>query len=338
MKKITFDKPKSAWPARVAFAAAAAAVALAAWYFTKSDYEPVRLLTPEEQAALSKDPARYPAPKNWEDSFITEKVPGEGRAEEGNAWTRAAEATKSDPDDSWSPRDEIEKGICDLSGLVAYRLAQQSWAAFQAQPATAQQRYDLINLAFDTDLALAVTGVDHDSRIRMRQQAARMALAEKLAQPVPADPIEAYEYYKILTGYYFNTAQDQRASLGINADVLHDKLLTYRDAARQQRMVNFISLYRQGLMSEPAGVKNYQELMSDPTMQDFFWKSVPDQSDEDYQDFKSHLDEYGLSVEEARGIAGFLNTANERSRETALDAVRDVSRVEDVRGLKACPS
>ena len=342
MGKITFDKPKLLSPVRLAFGAAAVGIA-AAWWFGKSNYEPVRLLTPEEQTALSKDPARYPAPKNWEDSFITEKVPGEDRAQESNEWVQAAAEVKHSPNDPWAPRDETEKKICDLRTLEDYRSARKAWAAYQARPATAKERYDLLTEIYYTLYAAEITGLDRNQLSRVYVDTAKAAFEEARMPIVPTDAIEAQSHYGRMLSY-FNVSQyswrrmEENENFMFNASKgrLETEMGLLFDKSRDQRIDNFIKLYRQGIKPGIEGIKQFEQIADGVSIDIYLWKEVLEESDPDYEMFMKYRERWGLSLDEAKGIAAFLNRMYDFLEEKHKQTQAEAERFRNTRAPESC--
>lgn len=340
MGRILYIKEKPTWPARVAFATAAAGVAMAAWFFTKSDYEPVRLLTPEEQEVLRKDAMRNPPPRNWEDSFIREKVPGEDRAEEGNAWTRAAEA-KPDPGDPWTPRDEIEKRICDQVSLERYRSAQKAWVSYQARPATAKERYDLLTDVYYTQHAVEMTGLDRNQLSILYGDAAKAALEEARVQPVPADPSEAQNYYGRMLSYleaskYSWGHTEERESFQVLRSQLEAEMGRLSDKSRDQKIGNFIKLYRQGIKPGIEGIRQYEQIADGVGIDIYLWRQIPEESDSDYEIFMKYREQWDISLDEAKGIAAFLARMYDFLEEKYERSQAEAEHFRNTRSIESC--
>lgn len=344
MKKIIYDKPKSVWSARVAFGAAVAGIATAVWWFTKSDYEPVRLLTPEEQAALRHDPARNPPPKNWEDSFITEKVPGAVETQFGNEWTRAAEAAKLDPDHPWSARDEIEKKICDLQSLERYRKAKDAWVEYQKQPVRNEDRFELLDRIRQSDAYITdITGMSEKEFEKLRTDLALRLFEEGYMRQVPDDSSVAYDHYRRMARYYLSSGTDENddsraGKFGFYLWDFDGKAQEYKRIELDRRIGNFIALYKQGLKPGNEGIKQYDEAGGNLSIGHYMWAYVPEEGSEEYKEFIDFANEKGLTLEEAKGLARFMGGVKDYQEKNLEMMKSERKTFKEMRGPEGCPS
>ncbi|QQG36543.1 MAG: hypothetical protein HYS17_01765 [Micavibrio aeruginosavorus] len=265
MEQIIFDKPKPLWLARVAFGAAAVGLAVAAWWLTKGDYEPARVLTPEEGERLKNDPARNPgfARENWENAFIREKVPGEDRVSAKNAWVKAAEPKlKLGTGHEFEPRDDFEKEICNLETMRMYREAKEAWEAFKNKPATATESFLLLQkVGIAGGLALDVTGVSYSEFKAQLARYGQLAAAEIAIKTQNLNPDAVYGNYRLysdlisaLTSSVFNRGSHlsfieaiEEVNPGIDYETIRSISSEWRQKAEEQAIDRVIALYNQGV-------------------------------------------------------------------------------------------